>query len=350
MPITAVTATATRRVRSDILALLGLEEGSLKKFEMSSARPNLHYEVKYWPYATEGAGGVDSRQVEDVVDWLSEINERRKKVQMEAPVTGIIYVPLRSTSSELAREIMDMAPFEVKAIAYHAGLTTAERKKTHQLWSTVAHNKKDNTTTATTTTTTSDEQAAIQNLSFLIVIATTAFGMGIDNPSVRFVVHWTPPRSFEGFVQESGRAGRDGKAAVSRVYYNPVERDRVIERLRCQPQAGDGPGKEAMVAGVESFRKVVRFCESTERCRHRLIRVFCEDDDMMDGNGDGDGDGADVCDFACDFCKEGRQALDRKKVKMAVESEREREERGWGDDAKGMLWWMERFCEQSSDE
>lgn len=349
VPMTAVTATATRRVRGDILSLLGLQEESLKKFEMSSARPNIHYEVRYWPYAAEESGTVDSRQVEDVVDWLTRMNERRKMLQMEGPVTGIIYVPLRSTSSELAREIMDMAPFDVKAIAYHAGLTTVERKKIHQLWSTAADNNNKNKTGAIDKTTTSDEQSALQNLSFLIVIATTAFGMGIDNQSVRFVVHWTPPRSFEGFVQESGRAGRDGKAAVSRLYYNPVERDRVVERLRCQPQpqsagGSDGAGNEVMVAAVESLRKVVRFCEYTDRCRHRLIRVFCEDEDVVDGVGNGDG--TDLCDFACDFCKEGGQALERKRMKMETETEREREERGCGDDGRAAMmqqWWMGRM-------
>src|SRR5204862_5665583 len=137
---------------------------------------------------------------------------------------------------------------------------------------------------------------------FYVVVATNAFGMGIDNAHVRFVIHWTLPRSFEGFVQESGRAGRDGHAAVSLVYYNPQERERVIDRIRRDPDwsldvTTPGPnlvgkkrafGGDATATGsrskirnrealLESFQKVIRYCETTTRCRHDIIQEYSGD-------------------------------------------------------------------------
>jgi superfamily II DNA helicase RecQ len=181
---------------------------------------------------------------------------------------------------------------------------------------------------------------------FYVVVATNAFGMGIDNPHVRFVIHWTPPRSFEGFVQESGRAGRDGRAAISLVYYNPQERERVIDRIRRDPDGSldlTTPGlnlagkKRAFGGGtaevgsasktrnrealLESFQKVVRYCESTTRCRHEIIQEYSGDleheqqEQMASTTSQ-----PSLCDFACDFCKEGTVALTRRKELMAPES------------------------------
>ncbi|EAA60197.1 hypothetical protein AN4432.2 [Aspergillus nidulans FGSC A4] len=132
--------------------------------------------------------------------------------------------------------------------------------------------------------------------------------MGIDNPEVRFVVHWSPPRTFEGFVQESGRAGRDGRAAAS-----------------------------------ISFEKVVRYCETTTRCRHELIKEFFGDLELVkmgsqvsklqsachDDNDHGSAGGAtssspsSPCDYACDFCKEGPGELTARKARMASAEELE---------------------------
>jgi superfamily II DNA helicase RecQ len=214
-------------------------------------------------------------------------------------------------------------------------------------------------TTLQTATTVQEKQSPP---AFYIVIATNAFGMGIDNPHVRFVVHWTPPRSFEGFVQESGRAGRDGRAALSIVYYNPQERERVIDRIR-RDQDGTFDtttagitlvGRKRKIANSEestnaktrnreavlaSFEKVVKYCETTNRCRHEVIKEFSGDLELEteererrhQQQRDTAGQNANtvepsstaessLCDFACDFCKEGEVALTRRKELMAPES------------------------------
>jgi superfamily II DNA helicase RecQ len=171
--------------------------------------------------------------------------------------------------------------------------------------------------------------------------------MGIDNPHVRFVVHWTPPRSFEGLVQESGRAGRDGRAAVSIVYYNLQERDRVIDRISRDPNgtldtrthAQFGPNlafrgpvsKTAKIqnreARLESFQRVVKYCETTTRCRHEVIREYSEVFDfghsLLQHQQRGDISAADStspCGFACDFCKEGSITLTRRMQLMVPET------------------------------
>ncbi|PGH03788.1 hypothetical protein AJ79_07264 [Helicocarpus griseus UAMH5409] len=343
VPITALTATATARVRSDIISLLGLDPTTLKKFATGSARPNIHYEVRYLGDCSMDPAFPDTDQLHDLLCWLGSIHGRRvarlttqnnenpdepAATPPLPPMTGIIYVPLRAICSELANSL-SAAPLNIKAVAYHAGLSASERSKIQALWS--SPNK-----FLTATKDKSGNQS--QPPAFYIVVATNAFGMGIDNPHVRFVIHWTPPRSFEGFVQESGRAGRDGRAAVSLVYYSPQERDRVFDRMsRDQEWQIDGamqgkkrkaPSHEDLAAKVrnqeallESFRKVVKYCESTTRCRHEIIREFFGERDMFVEQRNvqptqvhvDDATTTSMCDFACDFCKEGGEAVTRRK-------------------------------------
>lgn len=392
VPITALTATATPRVRSDIVSLLGLDPNTLRRFSTPSARPNIHYEVKYLSDFAYDPNVPETSQVNDVLTWLQSIHERRmarlaleenfpvdsannsakpalkRKVTLP-PMSGIIYVPLRSICSQLATSL-STSKVKIKAVAYHAGLPAAERAKIQATWASPYKQSTQTTISTNGTTETIEEEIP----AFYIVVATSAFGMGIDNPHVRFVIHWTPPRSFEGFVQESGRAGRDGRAAVSLVYYNLQERERVIDRIRrdqdgfldtttaglnlvgrkrtfsslsdgTKTQAAKIRNREAL---LESFEKVVKYCMTTDRCRHEIIKEFSgdldmeieqrEEDDMRrlregldEQGGGGAGGGAptvnttwstsmSVCDYACDFCKEGQVALSRRKELMAPES------------------------------
>lgn len=325
VPVSAFTATATPRVREDVISLLGLDASQLKIFNTPSARPNIHYEIRYLTDFASDPTCPEKFQIDDFVAWLESIQARREArigspdaAAKLTPISGIIYVPYRAVSSRLA-DALSASGSGINAVAYHAGLSNADRSRIQSMWSSPQPFESGT--------------SSGPSPNFSIIVATNAFGMGIDNPRVRFVIHWSPPRSFEGFVQESGRAGRDGHAAASIVYYNPVKRERVLDRLRqdienARNRAGAGIRRSTFTSELEnvharaqSFDKVVRYCETTSRCRHDLIRELFGDIDLerMGSNSQHlQGDAA-LCDFACDFCKEGREALAKRKERMAPE-------------------------------
>ncbi|KAJ5113374.1 hypothetical protein N7456_001908 [Penicillium angulare] len=322
VPITALTATATPRVRTDIINMLGLEPTNLKLFNTPSARPNIHYEVRY----LENYEGDESAQVDNLLAYIRAIKKRREarlgveEAARQPQMSGIVYVGLRTVSEQLAYRLSQDK--SISAVAYHAGLAPQDRTRIQALWTEPKQAPKIG-----------DKPRPM----FSIIVATNAFGMGIDNPHVRFVVHWTPPRSFEGFVQESGRAGRDGRAAASLVYYNLNERDRIIDRMNrdTENMRNRGGPKDVIAslmknqeARMDSFKKVVRYCESVTRCRHDLIKDLFGDFELeemgsqqppssqavrMDGLGV---PGSTPCNYACDFCKEGRVSLGKRKRTM----------------------------------
>lgn len=328
VPITALTATATPRVRSDIINMLGLDTAQLRLFNTPSARPNIHYEVRYLEDYAEDAACSEDFQVNSLLKWLKAIKTRREaRIGAAAaaqlpPMSGIIYVGLRAISEHLAEKLS--TDESISAVAYHAGLAPQDRTRIQAMWTSPQPYPQRNDT----------KPPPI----FSIIVATTAFGMGIDNPHVRFVVHWTPPRSFEGFVQESGRAGRDGRAAASLVFYNYQERDRIYDRLsrdteNVRNRGGSKPYVASLLknqqARLESFQKVIRYCESVSQCRHDLIKDLFGDFELEEmGSQQPPSSQAAVreslgsaaaspCDFACDFCKEGYAGLARRKAKMA---------------------------------
>ncbi|KAJ5711569.1 hypothetical protein N7488_005725 [Penicillium malachiteum] len=323
VPITALTATATPRVRTDIINMLGLDPAQLKLFNTPSARPNIHYEVRY----LEDSGEDEDYQVDNLLRYLKAIRKRREsrlgaeEAARQPPVSGIVYVGLRAMAEHLACRLSQDK--SISAVAYHAGLASQDRTRIQALW-----------TAPQAPSQSGDGKKAP---TFSIIVATNAFGMGIDNSHVRFVVHWTPPRSFEGFVQESGRAGRDGRAAASLVYYNLHERDRIIDRInRDTENMRNRGGPKPLIASLmknqdarlDSFKKVVRYCESVTRCRHDLIKELFGDFELKEMGSQqppssqapraaGMGiPGSTPCDYACDFCKEGRVALGKRKRKM----------------------------------
>ncbi|PLN78896.1 putative RecQ family helicase RecQ [Aspergillus taichungensis] len=340
VPISALTATATPRVRADIINLLGLDPAHLKIFNTPSARPNIHYEVRYLQHHADDPTDPQQSQVNDLVSWLKATHARRIARLRSSPpsgtplqpLSGIIYVPLRTIAETLATALRNAWDSNILAIAYHAGLTSQDRTRIQSSWTSPSPSSPSSTP--------SSPQPA-----FTIIVATNAFGMGIDNPSVRFVIHWTPPRSFEGFVQESGRAGRDGRAAASIIYYSGTERDRVLERLRRDVEnaynrrnvglraSAEQSDKRAnlrnLFARLQSFQRVVRYCEGVGSCRHLVIRGVFGDGELermgsqvpagsqMARTSDADGGGGSPCDYACDFCKEGGEGVARRKRLMA---------------------------------
>ena len=213
-------------------------------------------------------------------------------------MSGIIYVGTRNLANSLAKDLRDRG---IKAEAYHAGLDSSERD---QIQTEFISPPKPTTL-----------EEGIRD-TFNIIVATTAFGMGIDAPHVRFVLHYGLPRGFEAFVQESGRAGRDGKAAASVVFYTREESNRLHYRITCdiareankQPNSGV-TGRGNGPARLESFKQVIEFCETTNRCRHRLVSDYFGDVEPP------------VCDFACDHCKEGPVRLRRRMEKGLATNE-----------------------------
>ncbi|PYI06634.1 putative RecQ family helicase RecQ [Aspergillus sclerotiicarbonarius CBS 121057] len=336
VPISALTATATPRVREDIIKLLGLDASQLKIFNTPSARPNIHYEIRYLDDFASDPTEPEGFQINNFVSWLQSVQARREAITGAAPaalppISGIIYVPLRTVSDKLAPALAASWPGRIHAVAYHAGLSSEDRNRIQSEW-----------TSSKTFPQHTDNNESPKVPAFYIIVATTAFGMGIDSPHVRFVIHWSPPRSFEGFVQESGRAGRDGRAAASIVYYNTQERDRILDRLqRDIENARNRTGGQMnyqnnrtqttvqnQLSRLASFEKVISYCENTTRCRHDLIKDFFGDVELekmgsqvpTSSGAHSSGPNTSPCDFACDFCKEGRHALAKRKAKMAPES------------------------------
>ncbi|PKX93082.1 putative RecQ family helicase RecQ [Aspergillus novofumigatus IBT 16806] len=337
VPISAFTATATPRVRADIINILGLEPARLMLFNTPSARPNIHYEIRYLEDFAEDPLEIEDFQLNDLHSWLKSIRTRREarldaKDAVLPPIFGIVYVPYRVIAEQLATALTKVPDGSIRAVAYHAGLSSEDRNRVQTEW------------------TASRPLAAEEgpHPSFYIIVATNAFGMGIDNPHVRFVVHWTPPRSFEGLVQESGRAGRDGRAAASLIYYNTQERDRVLDRLYKDVQnakiragiKGDNSNEnpnsstkavhnlQSHSARLQSFKQVIRYCETVTQCRHELIKDFFGDQEleMMGSQVAGrnvktEGATTSPCDFACDFCKYGTVELRKRKASMPPPSD-----------------------------
>jgi RecQ family ATP-dependent DNA helicase len=312
VPIMALTATATPRVQSDIISSLGLDASSLKLYAMSTARPNIHYEIRYTN---------DSKDpFPSFVKYLHECHARRaERLALPNPpfesdsnppftlplqISGIIYVRLRTTTESLASKLRANG---IGATPFHAGLPASVRDATQMSW--------------------------LRNEpSFAVIVATTAFGMGIDKDDVRFVVHWDLPKSFEGFYQEAGRAGRDGNAALSIVYYSREERDRTLYRLAndsCGPKNGNANPTAANIAQskkeqrLASFNALVAYCESTTQCRHELIKTYFAGETSPATAATApmpvaeNTQGAEPeCDYACDFCKSD---FERPGVKLAKE-------------------------------
>ncbi|MDN4164296.1 ATP-dependent DNA helicase RecQ [Cytophagales bacterium LB-30] len=179
VPIIALTATATYKVQQDIIEKLGFNKG-YEVFQASFARKNLSYSV---------------RREDDKDNKLVEILQK-------VPGTAIVYVRSRKRTKEVAYWLHSHG---IKADYYHAGLSNDERSKKQDAW--------------------------IRNFT-RVIVATNAFGMGIDKPDVRLVVHLDLPDSLEAYYQEAGRAGRDEKKAYAVVLYNQEDIDSLRSRLK----------------------------------------------------------------------------------------------------------------------
>ncbi|XP_076748881.1 Bloom syndrome helicase [Xylocopa sonorina] len=215
VPIIALTATATPRVRTDILHQLGLT--TPKWFMSSFNRPNLRYSI----IAKKGKNCS-----EEVIAMI------KTKYKNDC---GIVYCLSRKDCDDYA---MQMKRNGIKALSYHAGLTDNSR---------------------------SDIQGRWISEEIKVVCATIAFGMGIDKPNVRFVIHAALPKSIEGYYQESGRAGRDGENADCILFYNYADMHRIRKMIEL-----DNSNPAVIKTHMDNLFKMVSFCENKTDCRRAL--------------------------------------------------------------------------------
>ncbi|CAK9804897.1 RecQ-like DNA helicase Blm [Anthophora plagiata] len=212
VPVIALTATATPRVRTDILYQLGLTKP--KWFMSSFNRPNLRYSI----IAKKGKNCSD-----EVIGLI------KTKYKNDC---GIVYCLSRKDCDDYA---MQMRKNGIRALSYHAGLTDSNR---------------------------SDIQGRWISEEIKVVCATIAFGMGIDKPNVRFVIHAALPKSIEGYYQESGRAGRDGENADCILFYNYVDMHRIRKMIEL-----DNSNPDVIKTHMDNLYKMVSFCENKTDCR-----------------------------------------------------------------------------------
>jgi len=259
VPLMALTATANEKVVNDAIRALGMRNEY--RYVSSFNRPNLRYEVRK----------KDGKTIESIADY---IGKRRND-------SGVIYCLSRKDCEVLSQKLQEAVQAkpgcrDVRVSFYHAELEAAQREQRHRDWS---------------------------NGRISVLCATVAFGMGIDKPDVRYVVHYSMPKSITHYYQESGRAGRDNDVADCILYYSYKDK-RILENMIIK-SSGD-PYSMATRRKVDQLYSCVRYCENDFCCRRTMqLEFFGEKFD------------ASKCQQTCDNCIAGREPDSRDLTNVA---------------------------------